>query len=150
MMNEQISLTSQVACPDREKEPMNIDETNPVTETPEMPMPPEEEESAVPAAEESVDVTQRLAEEFLVLAEEFPQFSAPSQLPEGVLELALEQNIALLDAYLRYRLQEEKKVAAATEMRQQAAQQSAGSLSRGAAERPPEEDAFLRAFRAAL
>ena len=128
---------------------MNVDETIPVTETPEMPVPPEEE-SAVPAAEEPIDVTQRLAEDFLVLAEEFPQFTAPNQLPEGVLEMAVEQNISLLDAYLRYRLQEEKKVAAAAEMRQQAAKRSAGSLSRGAAERPPEEDAFLRAFRAAL
>lgn len=146
MMNEQLPLTSMVACPDREEEPMNVDETIPVTETP---VPPEEE-SAVPAAEEPIDVTQRLAEEFLVLAEEFPQFTAPSQLPEGVLEMAVEQNISLLDAYLRYRLQEEKKVAAAAEMRQQAAKRSAGSLSRGAAERPPEEDAFLRAFRAAL
>lgn len=146
MMNEQLPLTSTVACPDREEEPMNVDETIPVTETPVS----SEEESAVPAAEEPVDVTQRLAEEFLVLAEEFPQFTAPNQLPDGVLEMAVEQNISLLDAYLRYRLQEEKKVAAAAEMRQQAAKQSAGSLSRGAAERPPEEDAFLRAFRAAL
>ena len=146
MMNEQLPLTSTVACPDREEEPMNVDETIPVTETPVS----SEEESAVPAAEEPIDVTQRLAEEFLVLAEEFPQFAAPNQLPEGVLEMAVEQNISLLDAYLRYRLQEEKKVAAAAEMRQQAAKQSAGSLSRGAAERPPEEDAFLRAFRAAL
>lgn len=146
MMNEQLPLTSTVACPDREEEPMNVDETIPVTETPVS----SEEESAVPAAEEPIDVTQRLAEEFLVLAEEFPQFAAPNQLPEGVLEMAVEQNISLLDAYLRYRLQEEKKVAAAAEMRQQAAKRSAGSLSRGAAERPPEEDAFLRAFRAAL
>lgn len=146
MMNEQLPLTSTVACPDREEEPMNVDETIPVTETPVS----SEEESAVPAAEEPVDVTQRLAEEFLVLAEEFPQFAAPNQLPDGVLEMAVEQNISLLDAYLRYRLQEEKKVAAAAEMRQQAAKRSAGSLSRGAAERPPEEDAFLRAFRAAL
>lgn len=146
MMNEQLPLTSTVACPDREEEPMNVDETIPVTETPVS----SEEESAVPAAEEPIDVTQRLAEEFLVLAEEFPQFAAPNQLPDGVLEMAVEQNISLLDAYLRYRLQEEKKVAAAAEMRQQAAKRSAGSLSRGAAERPPEEDAFLRAFRAAL
>ena len=146
MMNEQLPLTSTVACPDREEEPMNVDETIPVTETPVS----SEEESAVPAAEEPIDVTQRLAEEFLVLVEECPQFAAPNQLPDGVLEMAVEQNISLLDAYLRYRLQEEKKVAAAAEMRQQAAKRSAGSLSRGAAERPPEEDAFLRAFRAAL
>lgn len=124
MMNEQLPLTSTVACPDREEEPMNVDETIPVTETPVS----SEEESAVPAAEEPIDVTQRLAEEFLVLAEEFPQFVAPNQLPEGVLEMAVEQNISLLDAYLRYRLQEEKKVAAAAEMRQQAAKRDRKSV----------------------
>lgn len=150
MMNEHLSLPTAVACPDCEEEPMNTNETIPVTEMPDLPASPEEGEGAVSVAEESIDVTRRLAEDFLVLAEEFPQFTAPSQLPDGVLEMAAQQNISLLDAYLRYRLQEEKKVAAAAEMRQQAAKQSAGSLSRGAAERPPEEDAFLRAFRAAL
>ena len=65
-------------------------------------------------------------------------------------EMAAQQNISLLDAYLRHRLQEEKKIAAAAEKRQQAAAQSAGSLSRGAVQTPPEQDAFLRAFRSAL
>ena len=96
------------------------------------------------------DVTARLAEEFLTLAEEFPHFISPDQLPDGVLDMAAQKGIALLDAYLRYRMQEEKKVAAAAAKRQQAAACSAGSLSRGAAETPPEQDAFLRAFRAAL
>ena len=96
------------------------------------------------------DVTHRLAEDFLVLAEEFPQFVSPAQLPDGVMDMAAEQGISLLDAYLRYRLQEEKKVAAAAEKRQQAAQRSTGSLSRGVVQTPPEQDAFLRAFRAAL
>lgn len=113
-----------------------------------------EEERAVqepPIEEEiSVDVTDRLAEGFLTLMEEFPQFISPAQLPDGVLDMAAQQGISLLDAYLRYRLQEEKKVAAAAEKRQQAARQSAGSLSRGAVQTPPEQDAFLRAFRAAL
>lgn len=99
---------------------------------------------------EVADVTRRLADEFLILAEEFPQFVSTDQLPEGVLDRAAQQGISLLDAYLRYRLQEEKKVAAAVAQRQQAAAQSAGSLSCGAAETPPEQDAFLRAFRAAL
>ena len=104
----------------------------------------------MPLPAEETDVTDRLAEDFLTLAEEFPQFTSPAQLPDGVLEMAAEQHIALLDAYLRYRLQEEKKIAAAAEKRQQAAEQSAGSLSRGAVETPPEQDAFLRAFRAAI
>ena len=109
-----------------------------------------EQEPPAVSEEVSADVTQRLAQDFLVLAEEFPELISPSQLPEEVLDLAAEQGIALLDAYLRYRLQEEKKIAAAAEKRQQAAEQSIGSLSRGAAETPPEQDAFLRAFRSAL
>ena len=96
------------------------------------------------------DVTQRLAEDFLTLTEEFPQMDHPDQLPDEVLEMAARQNISLLDAYLRFRLQEEKKVAAAVAQRQKAAAQSAGSLSRGAVQTSPEQDAFLRAFRAAL
>lgn len=96
------------------------------------------------------DVTDRLAEEFLALTEEFPRLTHPSDLPDGVLDTAAREGIPLMDAYLRYRWQEEKKVAAATESRRRAAQSSAGSLSRGAVETPPEQDAFLRAFRSAL
>lgn len=107
-------------------------------------------EAASASTEAPQDVTQRLAEDFLALAEEFPAFVSPSQLPEEVLDTAAEQGISLLDAYLRYRLREEKKVAAAMEKRQQAAKRSAGSLSRGAVQTPPEQDAFIRAFRAAL
>ena len=113
------------------------------------------EEAALPEAVETAeegteDVTCRLAEDFLLLAEEFPQFVSPNQLPDVVLDMAVQQRIALLDAYLRYRLQEEKKVAAAAQQQRQAADQSAGSLSRGAVQIPPEQDAFLRAFRSAL
>lgn len=105
----------------------------------------------LPVAEEvTEDVTCRLAEDFLLLSQEFPQFIHPDQLPDGVLDMAAEQGISLLDAYLRHRLQEEKRVAAAVEKRQQAAAQSAGSLSHGAVQTPPEQDAFLRAFRSAL
>lgn len=117
---------------------------------------PAEAEPAAPAEPvsdgepQTADVTQRLAEEFIVLAEEFPQLTRPDQLPESVLDMAAEQGISLLDAYLRYRLQEEKKVAAAAEKRRQAACRSAGSLSRGAVQTPPEQDAFVRAFRSAL
>ena len=103
-----------------------------------------------PEQVEEENVTARLAEDFLTLAEEFPQFIHPSQVPDSVLDMAAQQGIPLLDAYLRYRLQEEKKVAAAAEKREQAARRSVGSLSRGAAQTPPEQDAFLRAFRAAL
>lgn len=100
--------------------------------------------------DEAVDETARLAEDFLILAQEFPQFIHPSQVPDAVLDMAVEQGISLLDAYLRHRLMEEKKVAAAQQKRQQAAECSAGSLARGAVQTPPEQDAFLRAFRAAI
>ncbi len=120
-------------------------------------IPTEETEPPIPAAEEAAelppqpeDVTDRLAVEFLALAEEFPQLLHPSELPDGVLDTAAREGIPLLDAYLRYRWQEEKKIAAAAQTRRQAAQSSAGSLSRGAVEVPPEQDAFLRAFRSAL
>lgn len=108
-----------------------------------------------PVAEEALplpmeDATGRLAQDFLVLAEEFPEFVSPTQLPETVLDTAAGEGISLLDAYLRHRWQEEKKVAAAAQQRAQAAQQSVGSLSRGAVQTPPEQDAFLRAFRSAL
>ncbi|MBR2319716.1 MAG: hypothetical protein IKA50_02865 [Clostridia bacterium] len=116
----------------------------PIAEEPMEPIPPLAE------GDTAWDMTDRLAESFLALAEEFPQFVSPAQLPDGVLDMAAKENIPLLDAYLRYRLQEEKKVAAAAEKRQQAAAQSAGSLSRGAVQTPPEQDAFLRAFRSAL
>ncbi len=108
------------------------------------------EEQPIPEEQSTIDVTARLAEDFLALAGEFPQIADPAQLPDEVLDMAAELNISLLDAYLRYRLQEEKRVAAAAEKREQAARQSAGSLSRGAIQTPPEQDAFLRAFRAAL
>lgn len=96
------------------------------------------------------DPTDRLAAEFIALTGEFPEFQDPGQLPEEVLDTAAAENIPLLDAWLRYRWQEEKKVLAAAKKRQEAAGQSAGPLSRGAVRDDPGSDAFLRAFRSAL
>lgn len=125
-------------------EPMDV---TPV-ETEETLAPTEEAESLLPPPPE--DVTPRLAADFLTLTQEFPQLVSPTDLPDSVLDTAAEEGITLLDAYLRYRWQEEKKVAASLQARQQAAERSAGSLSRSAADTPPEQDAFLRAFRSAL
>ena len=109
---------------------------------------PEEtiEEIAAPVE----DATARLAEEFFALSAEFPHITDPAALPDGVLDTAAEEGISLLDAFLRHRWQEEKRVAAALQKQQEAAARSAGSLSRGATQTPPEQDAFLRAFRSAL
>lgn len=116
------------------------------------------EEVTAPSATEEVEVTpmpvedatDRLAAEFITLTGEFPEFQTPGQLPEEVLDTAAAENIPLLDAWLRYRWQEEKRVLAAAKKRQEAAGQSAGSLSRGAVGDDPGPDAFLRAFRSAL
>lgn len=116
-----------------------VGEDMPVPAEPEVPTPPEPE-----------DVTPRLAADFLTLMQEFPHVVSPTDLPNSVLDTAATEGIPLLDAYLRYRWQEEKKVAASVQTRQLAAQRSAGSLSRGAADTPPEQDTFLRAFRSAL
>lgn len=129
---------------------MDIEIHEPITVEESLEPPCDEPLTREPISVEEIDVTDRLAEDFLALAEEFPQFVSPAQLPDAVLDIAARQGISLLDAYLRHRLQEEKKVAAAAEKRQQAANQSAGSLSRGAVQTPPEQDAFLRAFRSAL
>ena len=129
---------------------MDIEIHEPITVEESLEPPCDEPMTQEPISVEEIDVTDRLAEDFLALAEEFPQFVSPAQLPDVVLDVAARQGISLLDAYLRHRLQEEKKVAAAAEKRQQAANQSAGSLSRGAVQTPPEQDAFLRAFRSAL
>ncbi len=112
--------------------------------------PPAEAVIEVAEAAPPEDITDRLAAEFLALTEEFPRLVHPADLPEGVLDTAAREGIPLLDAYLRHRWQEEKKVAAATDSRRRAAQCSAGSLSRTAVETPPEQDVFLRAFRSAL
>ena len=129
-------------------EPEMMDPITTLDVAPADPPPAEPMPEVTPPAPE--DVTDRLAEEFLSLAEEFPQLTRPADLPDEVLDTAAKEGIPLLDAYLRYRWQEEKKVAAATDSRRRAAQCSAGSLSRTAVETPPEQDAFLRAFRSAL
>lgn len=105
-----------------------------------------------PPAEEplSSDITHRLAEEFFGLREEFPAVHSPEQLPDAVLDMAMEQGIPLFDAYLRFRHEEEKRMQQEEERRRAAAARSAGSLLQGETDAHPEQEAFLRAFRTAL
>lgn len=100
--------------------------------------------------EPSTDLTHRLAEEFILLREEFPNLQSPQQLPDAVLDIAVEHSISLYDAYLRFHHEENKRVRREEERRRQAAGKSAGSLLQGAVDAHPEQDAFLRAFRTAL
>lgn len=107
-------------------------------------------EEPEPKTELPLDITHRLAEEFLALREEFPSFERPNQLPDAVLDMAVEQSIPLLDAYLRFCHEENKRILREEECRRQAAACSTGSLQQGGTQIHPEQDAFLRAFRKAL
>lgn len=98
----------------------------------------------------SPDITHRLAEEFFHLREEFPDLHSPEQLPDAVLDMAVDNAIPLLDAYLRFRHEEDKRMRLEEERRQTAAARSVGSLVQGATQSHPEQEAFLRAFRTAL
>ena len=105
-----------------------------------------------PLAEETLspNITHRLAEEFFGLREEFPALHNPEQLPDAVLDMAVEQEIPLLDAYLRFRHEEEKRMQQEDQRRREAAARSTGSLLQGETDAHPEQEAFLRAFRTAL
>ncbi len=122
-----------------------IQETEPISpEAETMPAPVSEPSSAEP------DVTHRLAADFIRLSEELPELHSPDQLPPEVLRTAAEESIPLLDAFLRYRWQEEKRARAEERRRREAAERSAGSLGQALEETHPEQDAFLRSFRSAL
>lgn len=96
------------------------------------------------------DITHRLAVDFLRLCEEFPAVKSPDELPDAVLDTAVTENISLLDAYLRFRWQEEKRVLAEAERSRQAAERSVGSLLQHGRQAKPEQEAFMRGLRRAL
>ncbi len=109
-------------------------------------------ETTTESTAESVqpDITHRLAVDFLRLCEEFPAVKSPDELPDAVLDTAVTENISLLDAYLRFRWQEEKRVLAEAERSRQAAERSVGSLLQHGRQAKPEQEAFMRGLRRAL
>ena len=107
-------------------------------------------DESAPQTSDVSDITHRLAEEFFLLREEFPAIHSPEQLPNAVLDMAVEKNLSLFDAYLRFCYEEHKRVQLEEQRRQEAAARSAGSLMQGTEESAPEQEAFLRAFRTAL
>ena len=130
-----------------------IAESEPIAEN--EPITVSEQEAGVPeipAEPESApqDVHCRLAEEFIRLSEEFPDLRDPDLLPDEVLDTAATEGIPLLDAYLRFRWQEEKRVRAEEQSRRAAARKSAGSLAQERVESHPEQEAFSKAFRSTL
>lgn len=101
------------------------------------------------AGEEAALDIERLADEFLALAEEMPAIAKPEDLPEEVWDTAA-QGVPLRDAYLRFWYSEwsRKQAAAAAQSRARAG--SAGPL-RDVPEDPrPEEAAFTRSFQSTV
>lgn len=98
----------------------------------------------------SEQAVEALADGFLALQQELPELESIEQVPETVLKTAVEQNISLFDAYLRYRFYEQQAIAAEQARQQHAAECSAGSLQTGALRAAPVSDAFARAFEKAL
>jgi hypothetical protein len=98
----------------------------------------------------SEETAERLADGFLQLREEVPGLSTIEDVPETVLQMAVDENLPLLDAYLRYRWREECAVLAERQRQQRTGEQSAGSLYTGDGGAAPVSNAFSRAFEKAL
>ena len=70
----------------------------------------------------------RLAADFKDLQAEFPDIKEVKDIPDQVLRLAVEKNISLLDAQLRFNYAESKKINNAKKSAAAAAESSAGSV----------------------
>lgn len=100
--------------------------------------------------QEEAALEQQMAEQFEQLSATVPEIRRVEDLPDGVLEQAVQEGIPLLDAYLRQWYATARQAAAQEEAGRQAAAQSAGSLGGVFEEIDPKETAFSRAFRKQL
>lgn len=78
-------------------------------------------------AEKKASTESRLAEEFTELKAEFPDIKDFASLPKSVIDTSASTGKDLLSCYLRYRRQEEKKIAEETRAAENAAKASTGS-----------------------
>lgn len=92
------------------------------------------------ALEQSQEKDPGLAE----LAAAFPQFDSEEKLPQGVAESARLHGNRLLDAYLRYLLQQKRDTEAAEKTAKAAEGSSVGTLRRHGAAQDPADAEFLR------
>lgn len=94
--------------------------------------------------------TEKMAEQLLDLQEEFPQFKEFKDIPESVVKFSLENDVSLLDSYLRYQHKQDKLSAAEKQKQEKAASSSPGSM-RGEPEQKKKVDQasadFIAAFR---
>lgn len=70
----------------------------------------------------------RLADEFIALQKEFPEFGEFKDLPQSVLRIAQKEKISLLDAHLRFMHAENKKIKKAEQSQAAAKESSTGSM----------------------
>lgn len=111
----------------------------------------EEESERQSMLEQKEEIEQRLANEFLLLAEEFSgQFGSFADVPEAVVECAVNENISLLDAYLRHQHREAKRIEAERIRQMELSARTAGSLSDSGIPPCYELDEFEQAFYKAL
>lgn len=97
---------------------------------------------------EAKAVTDRLAEQFVELQKEFPELTAFDGLPQEVVDTALDKDIHLLDAYLRYQRKEDRRVEQNRAASAAAAKASAGSQSGNVG--AGEEDPAIKSLRASI
>jgi len=83
------------------------------------------ENSEFQKSKESID--DKLASDFIELQKEFPEMATVDKIPKSVLKDAIDKNISLLDAMLRFDRRESKNIKAVTQKQETAAQSSTGS-----------------------
>lgn len=93
---------------------------------------------------EEKDFTDRMAEQFVELQKEFPELEAFDSLPRSVVDLAAQKDISLLDAYLRHRLKEDRRV---DQNRAAAAVASKAGIGSQSGQTASEEDPAIVALR---
>lgn len=108
-----------------------------------------EREKATVAENAKQAQTDRLAAEYLELKAEFPELADFKDIPKAVVETAVKSKMHLLDAYLRYRHTEGKKIAKNDQTHAAAAATAMGSMSANAPE-PDSVDPFIQAMLAGV
>lgn len=89
-------------------------------------------------------LAERLAADFLEMQKEFPEMTEFKEIPTAVVDTAVRKGISLMDAYLRYQHQENRKIAATRKTQKEAEKASAGSQAAGTEEASnPTMDAMM-------
>ena len=77
--------------------------------------------------QEKTSVNDRLANDFIELQKEMPEISSVDKIPKAVMKDAVDKNLSLLDAFLRYQHKENKNIKAAVETQKTAEKSTTGS-----------------------